>query len=116
MIACSTSPDYSNNEVHMEISKAGKRPMMPLSPELDREFIDKIEDGWVVDGIAVDNLGNFIIWVIKGGECHAAIVVPEREALRALPSCEVGDQVYQEICVDQDFCNENPYIDGVASN
>ena len=113
--ACATQPQRLNSvEAHKAVIEKGQRPMMVLSPELTREWVDEIKDGWRVIGIGVDDYGNFLIWAehAESGKCIAAVVSPRTGSKQLLPSCEAADEIHKSVCVDQGKCNNNPYIDG----
>ena len=93
-----------------------ERPIMTISPELERKYIDTIQEPYEVIGIIVDNFGSILIYVEhpETGECGALLVAVQDEQVlgHRFFTCEEADQIYQDICVKQQKCNENPYIDG----
>ena len=90
--------------------------MMVLSPELNKMFVEEMPEDWRIDGILVDNKGNIILWAInkENGNCAALMVLPANEYARPL-SCEQADEIYEVVCVQNEYCTDNPYIDGTAS-
>ena len=87
--------------------------MMALSHELYQKWVAPIEGMGEILGIAVDDSGSFIMWAFDyaSQECVGVLVIPSRESGRIV-TCENADSMYREVCIGQEYCNDNPYIDG----
>jgi hypothetical protein len=101
--------DYKDITVHEQLVENRQMPMMNYPPEA-QPLIDQLaKQGFVLNGAIVDNDGNYCLHFNNDkGEGGAIITIPSVGATRLIDT-EKFWEMYEKICVENNYCTENPY-------